>query len=524
MIRRFGDPTILSTDRRKRTLILIVPLRAETKSLKSRRADWYRGVSGRAAVKAYAIRLFKPRPWESSQGNEIEKCPAALWSKTTKTRQDVLVVDDLLRSFLPSFLPEGVEYSSMASNQQPGGAAGAAAGGGAAAAGGGGGLSWEEQQMQLAMALSLGMQQTGTPTATTSATTTPASATPGSAFSAADVAAALASVTPASETASASPGLTQQKLEAALAAATAATGASGAASGGGNVASSGGGAVRPRPAATTLDPVAVAALKNIFDVTIGEAPIDRDELERAVKRRATQQAGGAALEYLATAHSRATEDGSESATNVLAIDTVLAVARGLLVESGDAAQVLEKVMQLPPAFLCLLSAEESASQESALAGPFRAAARAIQNATLDDPDVEASLELFRRLVVTSPHVCRALADTIEREAKQARRSTAAFFEASTACGILSISPMALVRVRELSPQFSDLDQMARNPGQNTASKACSEVMAGIWDKQHLAVKKLLRRVHAQRTPAAATVAVTCVVALREHALVQQYPL
>ena len=353
---------------------------------------------------------------------------------------------------------------------------------------GAGALSWEEQQMQLAMALSLGVQQQNSTPGSAPAGSTSAGSTPRSSLSAADVAAALASVTSvtaAGPTAStSSPGLTQEKLEAALAAATAATSdAVGEASRGG--------AVRPRTAGSTLEPSVAAAMKEIFDgITIGESSMDRDELERAVKRRAAQQAGGAALEYLASAHARATEGGVAPSATTVAVETALTVARALLGESSDA-QVLNKVMQLPPAFLCLLSAEPSAGQQNALAALFRAAARTVQNAKLDDPSVDANLELFRRLVVTSPDVCRALVYTIEREAKQARRSNATFFEASTVCGVLSISPMALMRVRELGPQFSALDQMARSPGQNSASNSCSEVMAGIWDKQHAAVKKLL---------------------------------
>eukprot|EP01043_Picozoa_sp_COSAG02_P067691 COSAG02_NODE_10968_length_1822_cov_1.257690_1_plen_274_part_10 len=188
----------------------------------------------------------------------------------------------------------------------------------------GSGLSWEEQQMQLAMALSLGMQQTDTPAASPQTASIPESS-----VSAADVTAALASVTSPSAAASAgeSAGLTQAKLEAALAAATAATGAAAA------VQADSGGAVRPRSGGTTLEPAVAATIKTIFDgITFGESTMDRDELERAVKRRATQQAGDAALEYLASAHARATEDGVEASATVVAVETVATVVRGLLAE------------------------------------------------------------------------------------------------------------------------------------------------------------------------------------------------
>jgi len=371
----------------------------------------------------------------------------------------------------------------MSHNQQPPGA--------------GAGLTWEEQQMQMAMALSMGVQQAA-----------PAAASPAgsasSGVSAADVAAALASVTAASPSQPpAGGGLTQEKLEAALAAAAAA-----AAAGGGAAAS--GGAVRPRPpASTALEPAAAAAMKAIFDgIAIGESALDSDELERAVKRRATQAGTGpGALEYLATAHARAADDSLEPAVKRLAVEITLGLGRGLLAEGGgrdfgDVALALDTVMKLPPAFLealLLRAAAGGADQwETPLAAPLQAAARAVQSAKLDDPSVDPALDLFKRLVVQSPAVCTALVLTIENEARQARRSGAHFFERSTVCGVLSISPMALARIAasELSPQFSALEQYAPNPGQNGATKAISEMMASIWGQQHNAFKKLVASKHA----------------------------
>ena len=340
----------------------------------------------------------------------------------------------------------------------------------------------------------------------------PSNTTP---FSAADVAAALAAVaSPPSGTgggaAAAGGGLNQAGLQAALQAAmgmppaspmmvdpsTYGMGAGGGggaarASGGSAGGSAGGGSVRQRPPPKTFEPAAAAAMKTIFEgITVGESSLDTDELERAVKRCCTQAGEGApSLAYLASCHERAVADGVEPEAAPVAREIAATLGRATILkgkEMGSPAERIDALIALPAGF------QEALFAEGALEPLLKNCTRDAGRAKLDDPSVETCLETFRKLVTGSVPACGALIQTIEREAAHARRNNAPYFEQSTVCAVLSVSPMPLSRAQENSPSFAAIGQFSPSPGANPASVASQQAMSGVWAKQQAALTKLIK--------------------------------
>ena len=360
------------------------------------------------------------------------------------------------------------------------------AGGGGSGGGGGGGPPNDfEAQMQMAMMLS--MQQ---PTAAVAGGGGGAASQP--TLSAAAVTQALSQMTsPSTAASSGSGGLTPAAAMSALPGLLSALPGAAAASPMAVDGTTSSGAVRPRATARPLDDSARAAAAAIFGCPSSIPADDVDELERHIQRQLASK-GLETIAYLSECYERAAA-AAEPKHSELSLEICRNLTRGYLLEGApkdQAETVLGRLLSAPPTFVeAVLSSEAG---EAALEPLLRAASEVQRRADISDAAKLIDVRAQQMALVSSTATSRALTLSMQREAAQARRYDVMRFEKTTVCGMLSISPLSLLRPQQTASEYVALEQMSRTAEENPAVMASQEAMQGVWKMQKEVLTKLVK--------------------------------
>jgi hypothetical protein len=256
-----------------------------------------------------------------------------------------------------------------------------------------------------------------------------------------------------------------------------------------------------RRTAVEMDPAVAAAAETVFATRLSGAETDTEELERAVRRQLSQRAGSGVreqMDYLAACYARAeahTGDAEawEGAGKALCLEILMLVAQPVV--SGAGASLHGLLLAVPDSFMAALLGSMTDAEADVACSPLftRWLPRTAISTSLRDTELlQRIYDIFAKLGPKNTALGAAFLRSIELDVKRAVHIDAAQWEVSSALGVLSISPMALLRDREaVDAGFSQMDRLTHGEP-NPAVALCVERIEVAQQALFATLNKLIK--------------------------------